>query len=236
MRLTTPILAGSLLSLIVLWMMWPSPITSTAWIEPEPPVLTGNLAPDSRLDSAEILPVHYPGIGSGLTGISGEQALTTSLHGVRRLDLTSGGSETIYATDGWRITTIANLSEHRLAVACVSGVYSLDLDTLQISALSSGYNARPLGFVNDLAVEPDGTIYFTDSSTRWGHESEGHNRFFDFLENQPTGVLYRINSNNQITELVADRLYYPNGLVVVENGRDQSLPRHESLGVRPARW
>ena len=35
-------------------------------------------------------------------------------------------------------------------------------------------NGQPLGYVNDLAVAKDGTIYFTSSSTKWSLAKENN--------------------------------------------------------------
>lgn len=79
-------------------------------------------------------------------------------------------------------------------------------------------NNRPVGYVNDLAVRQDGTIFFTSSSSKWTHK-DSHNIL---LEGESSGrvLVYKPHERgiNRVQQLLAG-LSYPSGL---ELAKDES--------------
>jgi len=69
---------------------------------------------------------------------------------------------------------------------------------------------RPLVFCNNAAVLRDGTVLFTDSSDRYGVDAWKR----DLLEHRPNGRLLAWRPGDRDAELVADGLYFPNGVAV----------------------
>jgi sugar lactone lactonase YvrE len=78
-----------------------------------------------------------------------------------------------------------------------------------LEVLTSEYEGRPFKFCNNAAVAADGTIYFTDSSTKFGFD---HWRG-DLLEHRPTGRLFKRATDGTIT-LVADGFAFANGVAL----------------------
>ena len=71
----------------------------------------------------------------------------------------------------------------------------------------------------DAAIEAsDGTVYFSDVSTRFGFDRW----FYDFLESRATGRLLRYDPRSGETSVVLDRLGFANGV---------ALPRDEAFVV-----
>jgi sugar lactone lactonase YvrE len=65
-------------------------------------------------------------------------------------------------------------------------------------------------FCNNASVAADGVVYFSDSSSRyplWAWKR-------DFLERQPNGRLLRYDPADGKTTVVADGLYFPNGVAL----------------------
>lgn len=76
------------------------------------------------------------------------------------------------------------------------------------------YEGEDLGFVDDLAVAPDGTVYFTSASRVWGYEDvEGA-----ILAHDRTGRLYAYDPVAQQLSVVLDSLAFPNGVAVAPDG------------------
>lgn len=219
MRALAQIFAGSLATLLLLWLMWPAPISPQPWDEPAAPSLTGPLARDNRLDTATVLAPSHPGLGEDIAVNSdGSVYVTSSQGGVYQVDTRTGASTPVAVFPGHPTMGLYWLDDTMLGVATVSGLYGVDVETGLVTTLSAGYLARPLGFVNDLTRTEDGQIYFTDSSSRWGHGSERPGYLYDMLENRPYGALYRYDPSSGTTHLVVERLYYPNGVIAVEDG------------------
>ena len=61
-----------------------------------------------------------------------------------------------------------------------------------------------------MAVANDGSIYFTDASSKYDLSQF----IFDILEGNPYGRLLKYNPATNKTSVLADRLYFPNGVVV----------------------
>ena len=77
------------------------------------------------------------------------------------------------------------------------------------TVLSDSYGGSRFIFCNNAAVAADGTIYFTDSSTKFGFE---HWRG-DLLEHRPTGRLFRRDPDGTLTVLL-DGLAFANGVAL----------------------
>lgn len=217
-------IAGSLLGATTFWLMWPAPFEPATWIEPEPPELTGALRENNALADAQTIMLGAAGAGEGLAvDDQGRVYFGTGDGQVGRL---VPGSQ----PGDWLVESLARIShapimglqwidDHTLGLASSSGLIALDTNTLIVTPLSTGSPVYPFGFVNDLAAAPNNTVYFTDSSTRWGHASDSPGYLYDMLENRPHGMLYAWDPVTRQTEVVADRLYYPNGIVVMPDGQ-----------------
>lgn len=78
-----------------------------------------------------------------------------------------------------------------------------------ITVLVAEFEGAPFRFCNNAAVATDGTIYFTDSSVKFGFE---HWRG-DIMEHRPTGRLFRRDPAGTVT-LLADGLAFANGVAL----------------------
>ncbi len=80
--------------------------------------------------------------------------------------------------------------------------------------LADTYNGRRLKFTNNAAVAADGMIYFSDSSTRFRIEHYKQ----DLLEHRPNGRVFRYSPDARDLDLIADGLYFPNGVALAPDG------------------
>lgn len=105
----------------------------------------------------------------------------------------------------------------------------------EVSVLADRFEDRRFVFTNNATVAADGTIYFTDSSTRWSI----HEYVNDLLEGQETGRLLARRPDGSL-EVVLDGLQFANGvaldpdeasLFVAETGRYR-IRRHWLSGPR----
>jgi sugar lactone lactonase YvrE len=79
-----------------------------------------------------------------------------------------------------------------------------------VRVLADTYQDSRLKFTNNAAVAADGTVYFSDSSSRF--RIEHYKR--DLLEHRPNGRVFRYRPDAKELELVADGLYFPNGVAL----------------------
>jgi sugar lactone lactonase YvrE len=89
------------------------------------------------------------------------------------------------------------------------GLLRVSDDNWSVEVLVSEIDGVPMRFCNNCAVASDGTIYFTDSSTRFGiDEYKG-----DLLEHSSTGRLFRRDPDGTVTTLLSG-LDFPNGVAL----------------------
>jgi sugar lactone lactonase YvrE len=77
-----------------------------------------------------------------------------------------------------------------------------------VTELASRAAGTPIGLCNNAQVARDGTVFFTDSSSRyplWAWKR-------DLLEHRPNGRLLAYRAG--VVEVVADGLYFPNGVAL----------------------
>jgi 2-keto-4-pentenoate hydratase/2-oxohepta-3-ene-1,7-dioic acid hydratase in catechol pathway/sugar lactone lactonase YvrE len=190
------------------------PADPAPWTPPPRPSLAGVLAPNHVLDQVERWEVPggtrpedvvfdpagrlYAGVEDGRiwrwpAGYpeSGQAELFADTHG-RPLGLeTDPRDGALIVCDAYR------------------GLLRVD-QTGHTRVLADSYAGRRLKFTNNAAVAADGTIYFTDSSTRFRIEHYKH----DLLEHRPNGRVFRYQRGAGQIDLIADGLYFPNGLAL----------------------
>lgn len=102
--------------------------------------------------------------------------------------------------------------------ACVSGhgLVAVGRDGA-VRDLVTAVDGQALVFANDLDVGPDGTIYFTESSTRFDAAGAGPVRAI--AENRADGRVLAHDPKTGDTRVVATGLYFPNGVTVTHGGQ-----------------
>ena len=91
-----------------------------------------------------------------------------------------------------------------------------------VKTLVESFEGNRLLFTNNATVASDGTIYFTDTSTRWTI----HEYVTDMLEGRSTGRQFRRDPNGDLT-VVIDGLAFANG-VALGGGRVRPVCRRDS--------
>ena len=83
-------------------------------------------------------------------------------------------------------------------------------ETGHVRVLADTHGGRRLKFTNNAAIAADGTVYFSDSSTRFRLEHYKQ----DLLEHRPNGRVFRYDPSVASLDVVADGLYFPNGVAL----------------------
>lgn len=95
----------------------------------------------------------------------------------------------------------------------------------EITSLASAYQGVDFIFTNNATVAADGTIYFSDTSTRW----TVHEYVADLLEGQATGRVFSLSPDGSLS-LIADGFRFANGLAL--DDREESLFIAETAAYR----
>jgi len=180
-----------------------SPKSSIAPVRWTPPA-----APAARQPQwIEVRTVALPGTGPEDALIDEDGSVLTGLLDGRILRVSADGSAiSVLADTGGRPLGLEWLPDGKVLICDANrGLLTLDKDG-RITTLLAEIDGRPMKFCNNADILPDGTIYFTDSSTRFGVDEW----MADLLEHSSTGSLYRLTPDGELTRLTTDRPF-PNG-------------------------
>ncbi len=195
-------------------LLWPVPINPEAWTPPKAPRTdSGPYAANQILLDAEIIAKDL-GLGPEGLAFDDEGALYTGfLDGrVMRIEPDTGLGTELANTGGRPLGLI--MTDRGLVVAdAAKGLLLVD-DVGEITVLSKQSDTRPFRFVDDVDVAPDGRLYFSDASHRYGLDELMH----DFFEHAGTGRLLCYDPATGQTETLVDGLYFANGIAVGPDG------------------
>jgi sugar lactone lactonase YvrE len=171
-----------------------------------------------RTRSLHVIPVPADGAEDVVVGTHGrdEGAVFTG---------TEDGSIYRIAHDGERIDRVAHtggrplgleidLDGRLLVCDARRGVLRVDTATGSVEEVTDRVAGTPMRFCNNAAVATDGTVWFSDSSTRYGIERWKD----DFVQDTRTGRLLRLGADGE-PQVVLDGLAFANGVAL---SRDES--------------
>jgi 2-keto-4-pentenoate hydratase/2-oxohepta-3-ene-1,7-dioic acid hydratase in catechol pathway/sugar lactone lactonase YvrE len=184
------------------------------WAPPPAPAMTGVLAPDQVLDQVERWEV--PG-GAKPEDVVFDAAgrLYAGVEDGRIWRWPagfpdSGAAELFADTHGRPLGLEADLRDDTLIVCdAYRGLLRVE-QTGHVRVLADTHAGQRLKFTNNAAIAADGTVYFSDSSTRFRIEHYKH----DLLEHRPNGRVFRYRPPAAELDLIADGLYFPNGVAL----------------------
>lgn len=206
----------------------PAAIDPVAW-EPGPvPAMSGPLAPNARLSAAEL-------IGQGL--LDGPEDVETDAQGRIYAGTNAGtimrveGNQVVrFADTGGRPLGLDFAPDGALIVAdAVKGLLSIDAAG-QVSLLTDSAEGGRFGFTDDVAVASDGTIYFSDASTKFGFGDH----MLDLLEGRAHGRLLQYDPRSKATTVLLNDLYFANGVALA--GDESFIVVSETYRFRLTRY
>lgn len=208
---------GLLLAVLLAWLLlWPVPIDPVAWEAPKAPPLEGAYAPNDALAGVTRL-AEGVGIGPEDVAVDPHGDIFAGYEDGRivRLDPT-GANPAVLADTGGRPLGLDFDPEGRLVIADgAKGLLRLSMSG-RLETLATETGGVAFGFTNDVDVSPDGTIYFTDASSKFGPALKARD---DLLEHGGHGRLMRYDPAAGKVTVLLDRLQFANGVALVPDGR-----------------
>ncbi len=181
-----------------------------AWPPPANPGLTGPYAANEALKGATLATV-APGRGPEDVALGPDGFLYTGLEDGSIVRLRADGStppERVAQTGG-RPLGLEFAADGALIVADGRrGLLSVAPDGT-VSVLAVKADGKPIAFADDLAIASDGTVYFSDASTR-GLDHLA----LDAWEGRATGRLLAYDSTTGETRVVLGELRFANGVAL----------------------
>jgi sugar lactone lactonase YvrE len=187
----------------------------TLWTDlPPRPALEGPLAANHRLARATITGERQlEGAEDIAPGLDGHLYTGTADGGIWRVTVDRDGEarrlKRVATVEG-RPLGLDPYSRHVLIAAVAEqGVMAVNTRTGRSWMLTDRLDGNRIFFPDALAVANDGTIYFSEASTRYYPGFPN-----DFLDGRPNGRLLRYEPSTGRTRVVADGLYFANGVEV----------------------
>jgi sugar lactone lactonase YvrE len=219
---------GALIVIVVLYLLlWPVPLSPQAWTPPSAPPLTGVYQQNNLLAGTERLQVVPPGTGFAPEDVALDTAnrIYAGLDDGRIMRLQADGSnpQEFSNTHGRPLGLAFDPNGNLIVADAIKGLLSIAPDG-SLSVLTTGADGVAFGCTNDLDVAADGTVYFTDASSKFPLT----NFTADILEHGPNGRLLAFDPKTKTTRTVLSHLAFANGvavspdqtfLLVVETGK-----------------
>ncbi len=211
MRRALLILAALFAALVGYLLFWPTGLTPEGWRPSPAPPLTGAYAKNDALAGVKAVALSL--VGPESIAIDKDGRIHTGL---------ADGSIVRLAADGTHIERLASTGGRPLGVEldALGRLVIADaergllrLEGTVLSVLAAEHEGKRFRFADDLAIAADGTIYFTDVSLRFGLDDY----IMDLLDHRPTGRLFAWREGGKL-EVVADRLYFANGVALAPDG------------------
>ena len=213
--------AGLLLGLAYL-LAWPVPVAPVAWDAPPAPGYVGAYAENSALAAVEEFPLPAGRHGPEDIAIGEDGALYIAVGEgeILRRDPATGAL-TVWAVTGGRPLGIEPAPDGGFYVAdAYRGLLRVTATVVEVLADTDAAGGA-IRYADDLDVAPDGSVWFTDASTRFGAEASGGTLAASYLEIFEHGRTGRILRWDPVTGTATEHLgniSFANGLAMGPTG------------------
>lgn len=206
--------AAAFVLLMAYLLLWPVPIDPVAWLPLPAPELAGPYAPNDALTRGRRL---LDGIGHGPEDVAFDAGgrLYTGFEDGRifRMTLPDGEPELYADTGGRPLGMVFDAAGTLLVADARRGLIAVAPGS-KVTVLATAAGGVPFGFTDDLDLAPDGTIYFTDASSKFGY---GDDRL-DLLEHGGHGRLMACDRGTGEVRVLLEGLQFANGTAVARDG------------------
>jgi len=216
-RKTLTIVASLLAAVLLYLLAWPVPIDPVAWQAPADRGLVDPFEPNKLLQAAAPIDLGpYEGPEDATLGLDNHVYATTLGGTILRI---RNPRVEAFVDVGGRPLGIEVDADGTLVVAnSYSGLQRIGMDG-SVTTLYGGDDADV--FANNLAIGPDGVIYFTEASRKFGAKAFGDTMeatLYDVMEHGGHGRVIAFDPATGKTEILLDGLAYANGIAISEAG------------------
>ena len=158
-------------------------------------------------------PVPGPGAEDVVVGLSGadEGSVFTGTEdgSIFRVSHDGARVDLVARTQGRPLGLELDLDGRLLVCDAHRGLLRVDTRDGAVEAVTGEIDGTPMRFCNNAAIASDGTVWFSDSSTKFGIERWKD----DFVQHTRTGRLCRLDPDGTVT-VVLDALAFANGVAL----------------------
>ncbi|NNE58967.1 MAG: SMP-30/gluconolactonase/LRE family protein [Hellea sp.] len=215
----------SLALLLAYLFFWPVPIDPVSWEAPEDKGYVGDFAPNNELAGLELLDIgdiHGPeDVASRV--IDGQLYLFVSSQDglIRQINADTFEVTTLADTGGVPLGLEFDTDNNLIVADAYRGLLSIAPNG-KVATLTNAIGDSPILYADDLDITPDGVIYFSDASTKFGAEAAGQTMkgsLLEIMEHGRTGRILAYNPATKQTVLIKDNLSFSNGVAMGPDGK-----------------
>jgi sugar lactone lactonase YvrE len=208
-------IVAALVSLVIGYLLlWPVPIDPVAWEPPPAPEMVGPYEPNDLLSGATRL---LEGIGIGPEDVAFDhqgRLYTGFMDGrIVRTPVSGGQVEVFAGTEGRPLGMVFDGVGNLIVADAGLGLLEIAPDGT-MATLATEAEGIPFKFLDDLDIGPDGTIYISDASTKFGYGED----VLDIMEHGGHGRLIAYDPVSGTTRILLDGLQFANGVAMARDG------------------
>ena len=220
-------LAVIVVLLVAYLLFWPVAVDPAAWTPPAMPPPDGPYATNTALQAAERL-AEGAGVGPEDVALDAEGRVYGGCADGRIVRVApSGAWETFVDTGGRPAGLRFDASGNLLVCDCERGLLSID-PARNVRVLATEADGVPIRFADDLDIAADGTVYFSDASTKFGFRDFA----LDVVEHRPNGRLLAYDPKTGATRVVLEGLNFANGIAISDDQTYVLVAESNTYSVR----
>jgi len=212
-------LGAMIVCLAAYLVLWPVPVQPVAWEAPENPGYTEVFTENDRLAALDLMDLDGR-IGPEDADIGPDGLIYVATHDGEILRLGKDGTVTVFAQTQGRPLGIEFAADGTLYVAdAYRGLLAVDLMGQVTLLTDKTADGSPVLYADDVDIAADGSVYFSDASTRFGAEANGGTlsaSVLDLVEHSANGRILKFDPATGQTTVFADGLNFANGVAVNE--------------------
>ncbi len=214
--------AGLLVVGVAYLLFWPVPIDPVAWYAPKNNGYVGDFKENTRLQALKFVDLNgESGPEDAAVAPDGSIFLPTHSGKILRINIAEGSVAT-FANPGGRVLGMEFSDAGELYAAdAYRGLLKISSDGIVTVLANTTSDGSSIRFANDLDVDRDGTIYFSDASTKFGAEANGGTlpaSLRDLMEHGPHGRILKYDPRAKQTTTVLEGLSFANGVALSRDG------------------
>lgn len=201
------------------FLLWPVPAEPVSWVAPEPPGYVGAFAPNTRLANLQTIDLgEEHGPEHMVIGPDGQLYAAMTSGNLLRMELDGTHRQVIANTKGRVLGFAFDAAGQIIAADAMKGLLRIDPSNGKVTLLTGRVGDDDhIRYANSIVVAPNGTIYFTDASTRfapadWGGTYEAS--VYDILEQAASGRVLAYDPATSSTRIVAHGFSFGNGIAL----------------------
>jgi sugar lactone lactonase YvrE len=210
---------AALLLLVLYLTLWPVPVAPVAWDAPTDLGLVDPFAKNDRLAVATAIELNeHHGPEDVTIGFGG--LLYSGTEGGKIISFHADGSDLrVFADTGGRPLGVEFAGGFLYVANAYLGLQRIRKDG-RVVTLADEFDGQPIAYADDVAIAKNGSVYFTDASSRFSAEKWAGSygaSLLDLLEHGGHGRVFKYDPFSNETTLVMDGLNFANGIAVSDD-------------------